>query len=752
MSRNIRVPVALILLAGVVAVLILVLLPARDAKAPEPTSSQEQAQDDAAAGPEQVVAASIASGFQDRNFVDSPGATALAFLPENRLLVTGREGRVRLKEPGSTNTTVALDISTDVCSNSERGLLGIAVDPNFGTPNNNYVYLYYTYKKFGSCPEKAPEQNNPVNRVARFEMNGDTIVPNNGPNGPGNVLINNIPSPNGNHNAGDLHFGQDDKLYVSVGDGSCNPAAPTRCQPENETSRYRNVLNGKILRINTDGTVPADNPYANHPDGVRCGDLTVNNAAGGSKAAPGKVCKETYAMGFRNPFRFAIDPDTSSVNLRANDVGGGRVEEVDQVRSGGDYGWNCREGSLVLNTTPPCPGNDMTPPIEQYSHNTGCSSITGAAYVPNDAAWPSSYRDAYLFGDYVCGRIFKLTPNGNGGFTRTTFASGLQGGPVSFAFGPDGTLYYTTYSGGGQVRRVAFVENKSPIADIKATPTDETGKTFGSIPLTVNFNATGSSDPEGQNPTYEWDFGDTGSTDNTATGPTPTHIYDNAGVYTATLTARDPQDNTDTAKLTVYAGNDGPPQPEIESPGPENATFRVGQSVTLTGSATDDGSPVPGDKLDWQVIRHHTAPNEHTHPSILDPGQSTGESITFSAPGPEDLRSTDPDGNYLEVRLTATDSEGLSKTVTRDLKPLTTNVRFATEPSRLYLTVDGERIRSPRTLLAWENDNLNVYAQPQTQDGQRYAFRSWSDGDTGARRAITVPVEYEKYTATFRRR
>lgn len=338
-----------------------------------------------------------------------------------------------MRQPGSTNTTVALDISKDVCSNSERGLLGIAVDPH---ETNGFVYLYYTFKKYDVCPEKTPEQNNnPVNRVARFQMNGDTIVPNNGPNGPGDVLINNIPSPNGNHNAGDLHFGKDDKLYVSVGDGSCDLETPTRCQTENETSRYRNVLNGKILRVNTDGTIPTDNPYTDNPDGVRCGTLTENNAAGGSKAAPGKICKETYAMGFRNPFRFAMDPDAQGTSLRVNDVGGGRIEEVSQVRSGGDYGWNCREGTLVLNTSAPCPGNAMIGPIHQYNHNTGCSSITGGAFVPNNAGWPSSYRDAYLYGDYVCGKIFSLKPDSNGGFSRALFANGPQGGPVSLAFG-----------------------------------------------------------------------------------------------------------------------------------------------------------------------------------------------------------------------------------------------------------------------------------------------------------------------------
>jgi len=765
MLRRLRLPVVLILLAGILAAALLLVLPARDARAPEQTSSssEEQAQDEAVAGRQAVAPTSVAAGFQDRLAADAPGATALAFLPDERLLVTDRTGQVLVRRPGETSTTVALDIRGSVCPNSERGLLGIAVDPDFG--NNGYVYLYYTYKKYGVCPEGQPAQNNnPVNRVARFVMEGDTISPNPNPDpnptdGPGEVLVDNIPSPNGNHNAGDLRFGKDGELYVSTGDGSCNYAQPTKCQPENDASRYRNVLLGKILRITPvpGNTIPADNPYAGASNGVPCGNLDNRNAAGGSAAAPDKVCQETYAMGFRNPFRFAMDPDSPQgvVSLRVNDVGGGRIEEISQVEKGKDYGWNCREGTLVLNTSSPCPAPEMVPPIAQYNHNTGCSSITGGAFVPNNAGWPSSYRDAYLYGDYVCGRIFSLQPNGGVGL----FANGLQGGPVSFAFGPDGSLYYTTYSGGGQVRRVAFVDNKAPVADVKASPdpaaspegrTDpETGNVYGPTPLKVDFDASNSTDDENDPVTFEWDFGDPDSANNTATGANPSHTYETVKAYTATLTASDDKGNSDTAKVIVYAGNTAPPQPVIESPA-SGATFEVGQQITLTGSATDadDGQDLD---LRWEVIRHHTAPNTHTHPSILDPADSANGSVTFSAPGPEDLLSTNPDGNYLEVRLTATDSQGLSKTVSRALRPETTGVRFATAPRGFFVAVNGTKVRAPRTLLSWEGYGLNVYAPPQRHDGNRYVFRNWSDGK-GARHTIVTPQDYTNYTARFKRK
>ena len=98
-------------------------------------------------------------------------------------------------------------------------------------------------------------------------------------------------------------------------------------------------------------------------------------------------------------------------------------------------------------------GATYTGPIHEYSHNTACESITGGALVPDDAAWPDLYGGSYLFGDFVCNKIFALTSAGE----AQVFADGLGGGgPVAMTFGPDNALYYTTFAGGGQVRRIAY--------------------------------------------------------------------------------------------------------------------------------------------------------------------------------------------------------------------------------------------------------------------------------------------------------
>jgi glucose/arabinose dehydrogenase len=390
--------------------------------------------------------AAVPADFVDTPVVAVDQPTALAFTPDDRMLVTTKAGQLRVYEQGTTGTVQALDISGKVCSNSERGLLGVAVDPRFAS--NNYVYVYYTFKKYGLCPEREPANpRNPVNRVSRFVMSGNTIDPSSE-----RVLVNNIPSPAGNHNAGDLHFGKDGYLYVSVGDGGCDYAEPTMCGPRNDAARDQNILLGKILRVTRGGGIPASNPYTDPETSARC------NVAGRTEA--GKRCQETFAEGLRNPFRMSFDPDARGTSFRINDVGANAWEEIDRGFKGADYGWNLCEGRHDNELRPgsvACFGGPLTGPIHEYSHDTGCSSITGGAFVP-DGVWPASYDAAYLFGDFVCNKIFALTPRSGGGLTRTEFATDLAGGPVAMTFGPDGSgraLYYATFANGGEVHRIA---------------------------------------------------------------------------------------------------------------------------------------------------------------------------------------------------------------------------------------------------------------------------------------------------------
>ena len=568
--------------------------------------------------------------------------------------------------------TPALNITSRMCSGGESGLLGIALDPDFGTAGHNYVYFYYTFRKAGVCPTdwNPANPNNPVNRVSRFVMSGDTIDPSSE-----EVLIDNIPSPTGNHNAGDLSFGKDGYLYVSVGDGQCDYAQNSGCQINNDASRDQNILLGKILRITRGGGIPATNPYTG-TGSARC------NITGRTDA--GKKCQETFASGLRNPFRFAFDPDASGTRFFIGDVGNEVWDEVDQGKAGADYAWNLCEGNHDNPSragTVDCSAAPYTPPIYEYSHDTGCSAIVGAAFVPN-GAWPAEYDDSYLYGDHVCNKIFELRPKSGGGFTQTEFASDLgQRGPVAMAFGPhEGgqALYYTTGFNGGEVRRITSTgdANRPPTAVVEANPTS------GSCP-----SRSTSTPPVAPTLTRATHLPTCG-TSATALRPRPPHHHDHPhllhqGTYTASLRVEDNHGATLRPCNRAHRRWQPGTNPAIESPSAD-LLFRVGQQITLSGSATD---PEDGQCHEGVLgVGGPQTPQRRPHPPVLS---ESGNDLTITAPMPEDLSSTGA-GNYLEVRLTATDSDGLSKTVTREVQPNRVNVSFATNPSGLSLLINGQ--------------------------------------------------------------
>jgi glucose/arabinose dehydrogenase len=666
--------------------------------------------------------AAVPAGFSDVLVTSIGGPTALAFTPDGRLLITRQSGSLHVYANGALLATPAITFpSTAICTNSERGLLGVAVDPAFAS--NGYVYLFRTFNTAaGAC----------VNRVSRFTMSGNTLDA-----ATELVLVDNMPSPAGNHNAGDLGFGKDGYLYISIGDGGCDYAGGG-CAGTNDASRDQHVLTGKILRITSTGGIPPTNPFQGAGT-ARC------NVTGSTTA--GNKCQETFAWGFRNPFRFAFDPNAAATRFFVNDVGQGAWEEVDLAQSGADYGWNCREGAHTNSTSGPCSPTPagMVDPIFEYSHSAnvpgtavgGCGSITGGAFVPN-GVWPG-YDDQYLFSDYNCGAIFAMRTSGSG-YTSSAFATALgSSSAVHLLFGPSGStqaLYYTTYAAGGQVRRVQYnnpAGNNAPNAVAGANPTT------GAAPLTTTLSAAGSSDPDAGNTlTYFWNFGD-GSPEVSTTSVTIQHTYA-GGVYTATLRARDNNFAFSApATVRITSGNTAPGV-TIASPA-AGATFAVGQSFTLTGSASDaeDGT-LPASSLSWSVLLHH---NTHTHPFL---GPVSGNNIALTAPAPEDLFAAT--NSFLEIRLTATDSAGVSSTVTRQLDPRKVTLTFDTVPSGASVRVNGVDFLTPANVVSWENWTFPISAFDQTFHGASYVFSGWSDG--GARtHDLTTPATPRRTTASF---
>ena len=291
--------------------------------------------------------------------------TAMEIAPDGRVFVLEQQGAVRVIKQGVLLATPFVTLSVD--STDERGLLGIAFDPSFAS--NGFVYLYYT------TPTSAH------NRIVRVTANGDVAV-----GGSMVTLLDLDPLVSTSHNGGAIHFGIDGKLYVAVGDNV-----------NGTNSQTLSTLLGKMLRINSDGSLPADNPFAGSP---------------------------IWALGLRNPFTFAVDRSTGL--LLINDVGESSWEEIDVGIAGANYGWPDTEG----------PTNDprFRGPLFAYTHADGCA-ITGGTF----------FEGRYMFADLCGGWIYALDTQHPA--TATPFATQLSN-PVDLKTGPDGALYYLERDGG----------------------------------------------------------------------------------------------------------------------------------------------------------------------------------------------------------------------------------------------------------------------------------------------------------------
>jgi len=343
-----------------------------------------------------AIAANLPTGFTEAQVGGnlSGSLTAMAFAPDGRLFVCQQGGQLRVIKNGVLLSTPFVSLTVD--SSGERGLLGIAFDPNFAT--NHYLYGYYTVA------------TSPIhNRVSRFTAAGNTAAP-----GSEIVILNldNLSSAT-NHNGGAIHFGPDGKLYIGVGENANGANAQS----------LSNLL-GKMLRINADGTIPPDNPF-------------YNTATGNNRAI--------WALGLRNPFTFAFQPGTT--RLFINDVGESTYEEINDGIAGSNYGWPITEG--------PTSNSAFRGPIYFYGHGTnnvtGCAIVGAAFYNPPVPQFPSSYSGKYFFADLCNGWIRVFDPSAG---TATGFATGIVN-PVDLHVGPDGALYYLARGSGGQVFRIS---------------------------------------------------------------------------------------------------------------------------------------------------------------------------------------------------------------------------------------------------------------------------------------------------------
>lgn len=373
--------------------------------------------------------------------------TDLAFLPDGRMVITEKNGTVRLRGGAPDHAvTVAGRLAVDIAS--EKGLLGVVVPPGF--PQDGRIVLYR------SVASAAGGTDLDRNRVASFRLGDDGLLE----VASELALVSGLRGP-ANHDGGGMALGPDGKLYVGVGDSGCNSGRPPE-PPSAPTNYFATCLtngNGKILRIDVDGSIPADNPLAAVPEATACG-----ATCGVAPAALAPPRTDVWAWGFRNPWRFAFDPATEL--LWVADVGEVTYEELTVAQPGRHHGWPWREGRHgwpigQCRTVVPDAG-DCVDPVYECRHGPaadgidgGCVSITGGAFL-SGPRWPEAVRDRYVFGDNGTRDIWsvRLTPDRRGVVpgSRTAIAR-VDASPVSFRTGPDGDILVAILP--GQILRIS---------------------------------------------------------------------------------------------------------------------------------------------------------------------------------------------------------------------------------------------------------------------------------------------------------
>ena len=330
----------------------------------------------------------------------------------NRLFIVQKNGTIRIHNGTSLLPASFINLADTVLDSGEQGLLSLAFHPDY--ENNRYFFVWYTDK----------EGDLTLARYQTSAGNPNVADPNS------EVVLLEIPKPGTpyftNHNGGKINFGPDGYLYVSIGDGGSggDPFG---------LSQNGNSLLGKMLRLDANNfntppyySIPPDNPFVSDP--------TVRD--------------EVWVLGLRNPWRWSFDRLTGDMWI--GDVGQGLREEVNYRPAGAtggvNYGWRCYEGSLAYNTSGCAAPANYIFPIFDYPHNnsTGGFSITGGhVYRGTDFPFLIGY---YLVADYVSGNVWKIRPNGSGGW-QSFIQTGLPGNISGFGEAENGRLYAVSLGG-----------------------------------------------------------------------------------------------------------------------------------------------------------------------------------------------------------------------------------------------------------------------------------------------------------------
>jgi glucose/arabinose dehydrogenase len=720
-----------------------------------------------------------AVGFRDTTVMTGlQGPTTIRFAPGGLLFIAEKSGLIKVFESFNDTTPVIFaDLRTEVHNFWDRGLLGLALHPNF--PQQPYVYVAYSRdaqiggvaplygrpgESWDSCPSldvlsEGCTISARVSRLTAVAVPGGYQM-----SGAEQVLIDGWGQQYPSHSIGSLEFGADGALYVTGGEGASysfvdyghrgnppNPLgdpptpageAPTPPYAEGGALRSQSrlragggpvLLNGMVLRVdpNTGAGLP-DNPLAASTD--------VN-------------ARRVIAEGLRNPYRFTIKPGTNDVWI--GDVGWNDVEEINRVPGPAqrvlNFGWPCYEGAapqagyqatqLAICQSLYATAGTVEPPAFQYAHwdkvvageacDVGSSAIAGLAFYQG-GAYPAEYNGALFFSDYARRCVWAAFPDPSGqiDFSRRVTVLSNAATPVDLRVGPGGDLFYVDL-GFGTIHRIEYLsqtEQQTVRAALTATPS------AGLAPLTVAFDGSQSS---GAGLTYAWDFGD--GTAPVTGGAQISHTYPLGG-FIARLTVTDSAGASAVA-TTPVSSTAAPPIPVIDAPLP-SLRFAVGDAITFSGHATDAaGAPLAPSQLSWSLAMNHCSDSTNCHSHALQDfvGVASG---SFAAPDHEYPC-------YMILMLTARDAQGVSASTSVRIDPRTVDLTFATQPAGLSLVVGSSTATAPvtRTRIVGSLSSIAAPAS-QTVSGVEYRFVSWSDGGAQTH-DITAPSQNTTYTGTY---